>query len=908
MYRLLAALARPSSRPAAARRARLRLASRLLRGINPAKPTPGPSSAGRIDAGYVGAWSRLAATVLRPIEANHAKLDRTAVGSAAASARRERAYARLAEALARGQALEQAVYQCVDVLASIKEWNAAWSLAEGVRGQDGGGRAAAVGHAVLVHRRRQFARLWDGMSWLGDDELARFLPVEAIDGALACGGDEAIKRARAIATRVEDLRDEQLVDLAGRFLVVEDVELAGALIAEFRRRPPADLDERRIRSAKLIEVWLEQRPKTVPPGSIPVAVIDYQTPDQVIASGDLGDYVQTLSMLGNLVRLSNVTFFGECGLGELANELKLRVRDELQVPEVTGSIHLLDVNREFSRADNLPEPTWMIAFGWHMRPLYDLHYDFPYHRNIRPLFISFHVNRLDMLTEDALAYLRRYGPVGCRDWTSVFLLISAGVDAFFTGCLTATVDAVFPRREQVYEGAGDVAAIDIPPSAISEKVANLRTFTHQRDEYRHMSLAEGVREAASVLAEHQRRLERAFTRRLHAYLPLTALGVPVAFRPPSPGDVRFPGLTGLVPDDPRLKSLQGGIRDLTSRMMARVLDGAPEEEVYAYWRELTAEQVREANAEYDADVEAVLTDFDIEAAVDGSRAARRTFGPHHLVDSGAVTDIVLCFDQHLGTQAAVLLESMIDSASGPLRLSILSRGLDEAYQKWLASAFPALPMTFLPCDHVEYGDIARIPTRITASTMDRLLVPLLLDNVDRVVYLDVDTLVLDDICDLANIDLAGHPIAARDSNVSATSEWRLAAKRLPEADALELQRRTARAQGYGHAALNAGVLVLDLDRMRRDDFTRTYLAWVERYGLHDQDVMLAYAGSDRCVLDPRWNALPVLEDVGDPAVIHWAQFGKPWEPRLTYAGDRWQAYAARLKARAGQPPGDANLI
>ena len=39
----------------------------------------------------------------------------------------------------------------------------------------------------------------------------------------------------------------------------------------------------------------------------------------------------------------------------------------------------------------------------------------------------------------ALAYLRRHGPVGCRDWNTVFLLLSAGVDAFFTGCMTTTV-------------------------------------------------------------------------------------------------------------------------------------------------------------------------------------------------------------------------------------------------------------------------------------------------------------------------------------------------------------------------------------------------------------------------------------------------------------------------------------
>ena len=54
-----------------------------------------------------------------------------------------------------------------------------------------------------------------------------------------------------------------------------------------------------------------------------------------------------------------------------------------------------------------------------------------------------------MLTDEAIAYLWADGPIGCRDWTTVHLLVSAGVDAFFTGCLTTTVIAVFPDRDEV---------------------------------------------------------------------------------------------------------------------------------------------------------------------------------------------------------------------------------------------------------------------------------------------------------------------------------------------------------------------------------------------------------------------------------------------------------------------------
>ena len=252
---------------------------------------------------------------------------------------------------------------------------------------------------------------------------------------------------------------------------------------------------------------------------------------------------------------------------------------------------------------------------------------------------------------------------------------------------------------------------------------------------------------------------------------------------------------------------------------------------------------------------------------------------------------------------------MLANASGPLRLWVLGRGLPATYPDWLAAAFPSLPITYLPCDQISYGPDGRprrIPKRITISTMDRLLLPLMLDDVDRVVYLDVDTVMLDDVCRLARTDLGGGPVAARDSNVSEASEWRRAGRHLPEPTATDLRRRFGRRSGYGTAALNAGVLVMDLARMRRDGFTATTLGWVEHYGLNDQDSMLAYAGPERAVLDPRWNALPVLEDVDDPSVIHWASLGKPWEPALTFGQERWQRFAAQVQERAGRAaPGEA---
>lgn len=86
----------------------------------------------------------------------------------------------------------------------------------------------------------------------------------------------------------------------------------------------------------------------------------------------------------------------------------------------------------------------MVAFGWHLHSSFGLRHGLPYSPQVNPLFVSFHLSDLCALTPGAVTYLRWHGPLGCRDWTTVDLLLSAGVDAFFSGCLTTTVDAVYP--------------------------------------------------------------------------------------------------------------------------------------------------------------------------------------------------------------------------------------------------------------------------------------------------------------------------------------------------------------------------------------------------------------------------------------------------------------------------------
>ena len=438
--------------------------------------------------------------------------------------------------------------------------------------------------------------------------------------------------------------------------------------------------------------WSRSPARTSLTGAAVIGVIDYHQPDQVRASSNVGDYVQTLAMLGNLARFTDCTFTGEDGLGDLMTDLQERVRThhrELTLPGRPGQAHLIEVNRDFSRLDPIPEHTWMVAFGWHMHSLFDLRFGFPYHPNVAPIFLSFHLNRPQLLTDEAIDYLRSHGPIGCRDWGTVDILLSEGIDAFFTGCLTSTVNAVFPTAEALGATPDTIGLIDVGPDVGSKARRPVERISHAGQEFREAGLIEGVAAATELLERYQRRYVRIVTSRLHSYLPATSLGIEVRFTPKNPSDVRFDGLSGMEPDNDAFTTMRDDIRELLAETLSLVVAGADEETVYGRWRELTADRVEYARARHMGDPELELADIE-------SSAAASTEAARSAVTEPGFTDIALSLDQNLRAQLPVTLEAMTTNASGPLRLWILSRGLDEEYQEWISKAFPAAVINFLP--------------------------------------------------------------------------------------------------------------------------------------------------------------------------------------------------------------------
>jgi hypothetical protein len=97
------------------------------------------------------------------------------------------------------------------------------------------------------------------------------------------------------------------------------------------------------------------------------------------------------------------------------------------------------INREKLGAYN-GEPMQLIMNGWFTHNAQN----WVPSDNINPLFVSFHMNNTAapaMLSEIGIAYLKKHQPIGCRDQFTADTLNAKGVEAYFTGCLTLTLDS-----------------------------------------------------------------------------------------------------------------------------------------------------------------------------------------------------------------------------------------------------------------------------------------------------------------------------------------------------------------------------------------------------------------------------------------------------------------------------------
>lgn len=209
---------------------------------------------------------------------------------------------------------------------------------------------------------------------------------------------------------------------------------------------------------------------------------------------------------------------------------------------------------------------------------------------------------------------------------------------------------------------------------------------------------------------------------------------------------------------------------------------------------------------------------------------------------------------------------------------------------------------------------AYISNHITTPTYYRLVLPSLLSNIRKVIYLDVDMIIKKDLSELFNVNienyyLAGvknpHGYICKDENFN----W---------ADYLGVKS----IDQY----INGGMLVMNLEKMREDNLENKFLNFInnknlnnEKIFLHDQDVINSVCYNKIYHLPCKYNLMLHYEakSVNDfynnkwlrecydknewleahecPYVLHYSSWKKPWKKGFTrmYRAEEWWQYAKK---------------
>ena len=165
----------------------------------------------------------------------------------------------------------------------------------------------------------------------------------------------------------------------------------------------------------------------------------------------------------------------------------------------------------------------------------------------------------------------------------------------------------------------------------------------------------------------------------------------------------------------------------------------------------------------------------------------------------------------------------------------------------------------------------------TPACLGRLQPDILPAEVSRVLYLDCDTVVQEDLTRLFDVDLKGHALAAVHNMVSPD-------RVIETGPPVRQVQFGAVAPGY----FNSGVMLFDLDVWRRLRYTARIRDLWARFGEHlhgpDQDVLnLAFAGEWQ-PLSPVWNKMvgtglgTATEDwfTSPNGILHYIGASKPW--------------------------------
>jgi lipopolysaccharide biosynthesis glycosyltransferase len=243
--------------------------------------------------------------------------------------------------------------------------------------------------------------------------------------------------------------------------------------------------------------------------------------------------------------------------------------------------------------------------------------------------------------------------------------------------------------------------------------------------------------------------------------------------------------------------------------------------------------------------------------------------------------IVSAANEAYAMPLATALRSITEAnrASWPLEFWVLHDGIDEALQKKVLSSLPekSALIVWVPVEMKLFAGFSAGTTNyISKITYARLLIPEIFPpTVAKVLYLDADLLLFEDLGSLWQTDLGG-------AVVGAVADFSLHTRFLAQGFDPQVGRAHHGGLPPVRDYFNAGVLLIDLERWREREISKRAFAYLKEHPRSphmDQDALNFAADTQWLALDPRWNLqnhyAKVRKD-DQRGILHFVTGAKPW--------------------------------
>lgn len=229
--------------------------------------------------------------------------------------------------------------------------------------------------------------------------------------------------------------------------------------------------------------------------------------------------------------------------------------------------------------------------------------------------------------------------------------------------------------------------------------------------------------------------------------------------------------------------------------------------------------------------------------------------------------ICIAADSNYKLPLVCLVKSIVlNSASHPCVVHVLFSGLSARYRRNLISKFRDTNVSFDFIDMSKYAfDFKGLDMQHwTRAIFYRMMIPEIFKNLDRILYIDCDTLVLSDLFDFFNTEFTV------DTDIAMA------------VDKFSWKSQIAKLKTKNY--FNSGMILFDINKCRQSDFSNKCVRW-----LHDNPEIATFPDQDaiNAVCDGRilrvnniYNKQfapneTISSDV-NPVIIHFLSAIKPW--------------------------------